>query len=422
VAIFIFSVAGVFLYAGFETATLAVNRKMLAERLRGRSQQADHVFGLITDTQRALAVALLGMNACSLTGALALFALLQRLLPAGLGRTARAAWALGLALAVAVPLFVLVADVLARPLVRRRAVEFVMTLNRPLRWSVALLWPVLHGCSTAAGWLLRPFGVGRAPAKRPMKVGEIYAMLGQAGEKRGLHEAEREMIESAIDLQATKAREVMRPLVDVIALKIPETTVAGALETARATGYSRFPVFRRRIIEMTHYVDIPSLLIAGVREGPLEPHARPALIVPETMIVGDLLREFTDKGEHCAIVVDEFGGVAGWVTREDVLKEIVGDIADKGADEAPRWTRDSEGVFHVQARMDLDDLNWEIESRLVKGDDYDTLGGWLYARLGRVPVPGDSIEDDGARVTVEQMDGHRILQASVRLLESDDKA
>ena len=109
------------------------------------------------------------------------------------------------------------------------------------------------------------------------------------------------------------------------------------------------------------------------------------------------------------------GGAVGWVSREDVIEEIVGEIVDWGEGDDPGWSRDEAGVYHVDARMDLDDLNEAIGSQLAKGDDYDTLGGWIYTRMGRVPAVGDTIDAEDAEIAVEKMDAHRILRAAIRL-------
>jgi len=411
IGLFILSAIGAFLFAGVETATLAVNRQTLKERLGEAGEESDQAFALVSDMQRALAVTLVGVNACTLFGAFALHTALRGWLPPG----PIPGGALILTVLVATPVFLLAADALARPLVRRRAGGFLIWMRFPMRASVALMVPLLRGCTRVAAWVLKPFGIEKPASKRPMTVGRLLEIIGEP-EKRGTKSvSEREMIYGAIDLERSTAREVMRPLVDVVAVKAPESTVATVLDMVRATGYSRYPVFRNRIVKMTHYVDVNEMLRDGRLDGPLGPYLKPALIVPETMRIDVLLRTLTEHREHCAIVVDEFGGVAGWVTREDVLEEIVGDIADKDADEEPGWSRDAQGLYRVEARFDLDDLNAAIGSRLAKGDDFDTLGGWLYKHIGRVPQTGESVEADGARVRVEEMLGHQIVRATVEL-------
>ncbi|MCX7045443.1 MAG: hemolysin family protein [Candidatus Sumerlaeota bacterium] len=419
IIIFLVSAAGVFMFAGWEAAMLAVNRKTLEEKLRDQAKAASDVFRLISEAQHQLAATPVGMNACTLAGGLALFLLARRIMIEWTPLDFVTVTALILTVGLAAPVYLLISDVLARPLARWRAAEFLVMTRWPLRLSLALTEPLLYVCAAAAGWLLRPFGIDKAVTKRRMTAGQISAMLGESQQKGSLRFSEREMIEGAIDLQTSKAREIMRPLVDVIALKIPEATVETALETARRHGYSRYPVFRNRILEMTEYVSVREILRQGVAHGPIMPYVKPALIVPETMRIDVLLRAFLDQKEYSAVVVDEFGGAVGWVTREDILEEIVGDIADKRADEEPGWTRDEAGVYHVAARMDLDDLNWQIGSHLRKGDDYDTLGGWIYTRVGRVPHEGESMEADDATVTVEKMDGHRILLAAVKIAAAD---
>ena len=418
ILLFFLSVVAACLFSGVEVALLAVNRRTLEDKLRHSGQDDHEIILLLSDTQRALAVTLVGTTAATLVGGLSLMALAERLAfraedSAQRWWVAQAAVMLAVSL-VATWVIQLVAEVITRPLVRRRATEFLLALRGPLMWCAVLAVPLLRLCSRAAGWALRPFGVRHVASERPMTLGEIVERLGHSELKGPFDDSERDMIEGAIDLQSSSVREVMRPLVDVVAIKIPEATIASTKQTARSTGYSRLPVFRHMIIEMTEYVDVTRILLENAPDdGDMDPYVQPALIVPETMRIDLLLRTFLDRREQCAIVVDEYGSATGWVTREDVLEEIVGDIADKHADEEPGWFRDDTGVCHVDARMDLDDLNEQIGVQLVKGDDFDTLGGWIYARIGRIPEEGETIESDGVRVGVRTMDHHRILRATL---------
>lgn len=408
---------GAFLFTGVEVATLAVNRQSLRDRLRAAGEDADEAFALLSDTQHTLATVMVAVNVCALLGGFAMHTFLRQVVPAG----AYPGGPLILTVLLVAPLHLIASDVLARPLVRRHATGFLIMMRAPLAFSVAVTTPVLYACTQVAAVFLRPFGIDKVVAKRPMTADEIVEMIGEPEPHEADEVSEVAMMHGAIDLEESNVREVMRPLVDVIAIKIPEATVATALEQARQTGYSRFPVFRHKIIEMTEYVDITRMLTEGAVDGSLRPYLQRALLVPETMRIDVLLRSLTEAREQCAMVVDEFGGVVGWVTREDVLEEIVGDIADKDADEEPGWRRDDDDIFHVEARMDLDDLNDEIGTQLYKGDEFDTLGGWIYTWAGRIPTVGDVVEEEDARVTVEAMDAHRVVSAAVELIEDEDE-
>ncbi len=425
ILIFLLSILGAFLFSGVEAAMLAVNRKFLAFELRDESKPEHDVFRLVSDARHKLAVTLIGLTLCVCLGGGTLFLALRWLLDDW--RAAREVydgfWLDGVALALTVPLattaYFLSAEILARPLIRRRADAYLVTFGGLLQWAGWVTAPCLRLFTRAADWVIRPFGL-RAVPERPMSMGEIMEILSDTAEDDSHFWTERDMIEGAIDLEQSSVREVMRPLVDVVAVRETGATIAAVLDLARVYGYSRFPVYRGRVIDMTAYVDVPAILKDGREDGPLAPFIRPALIVPETMRIDVLLRQMTNRRKRCAIVVDEYGGSVGWVTREDVLEEIVGDIADKDADGEPGWTRDEDGRFLVDARMDLDDLNEAIGAQLAKGDNYDTLGGWLYRHIGYVPDVGETVEEDGVKVVVKTMDGHRIVTAELELEQPTD--
>ncbi len=243
--------------------------------------------------------------------------------------------------------------------------------------------------------------------------------LVETGQQEGiLEQDEQQMIFSIFRLGDTLTREIMVPRIDVLALEI-NTTLQEAVDTLLKSGYSRLPVYHERIDNIRGLLYAKDLLRMWHETSQLvslEELLRPAYFVPETKKVDELLAEMQSQRIHMGIVVDEYGGVAGLVTLEDIVEEIVGEIQDEFDDgeELPfAVISDSEYVF--QGQIDLDDFNDTLRSDLPK-DDADTLGGFILSRIGRVPIGGEVIEFNNLQLTVEQVTGRRIRKVRVKLI------
>ena len=235
-----------------------------------------------------------------------------------------------------------------------------------------------------------------------------------AEEEGVLEEDEGQMIRSIFEFGDTVAREIMVPRIDIKAM--PETaTLAEAVDLAIASGHSRIPLYRDSVDDVSGIFYVKDIL-RFFREGRLDIRVREVMreahFVPETKKVDDLLQEMQSRRVHVAIIVDEYGGTAGLLTIEDILEEIVGEIQDEfDAEEAP-FVQVSEHEVLVDALMTLDDVN-DLLSLELQEEDVDTLGGLVYARLGRVPQQGDEVVIDGARLIVEEVEGNRINKVRI---------
>ena len=232
---------------------------------------------------------------------------------------------------------------------------------------------------------------------------------------------ERKMIYSIFHFSDTLSREIMVPRIDVFALDI-NTSLPEAVDMVMQSGHSRLPVFEDTIdnvIGLLYAKDLLRLQLEGEDDHSIRELLRQAYFVPEAKKVDELLREMQARGIHMAIVVDEYGGMAGLVTLEDIVEEIVGEIRDE-YDQKEEYLyqkiNDDEFLFH--GRIDLDDFNEVVGTHLSK-EVADTLGGIIYGEVGRVPVGGEEIEVDGWKLVVEQVIGRRIvLVRATRILDA----
>ena len=305
-------------------------------------------------------------------------------------------------------------------------------VQNPMRWARGL-FPLVKGAS----WLLHPIVVvlgkvtnfvvrvlGGQVKRGPFVTEEELRLLVTVGEEEGvLEEEETEMINSIFEFADTTVREVMVPRIDMVTLE-SDATVSQAVDIAMEGGFSRIPVYEENIdniIGVLYTKDMLKQLREGHESVPIRTLVRPAYFVPETKKLDDLLREIRQRRIHMVIVIDEYGSVAGLVTIEDLVEEIVGDIRDEYDREENLYEKVNPYEYIVDAKMSIDEFNELMETEL-ENEDYDTLGGFLYAQLDKIPVPGDTITFDGLTFTVMDTRGRRITKVRVERHHDDTDA
>ena len=245
---------------------------------------------------------------------------------------------------------------------------------------------------------------------------ELIQLSAAAAEADAIDEAERDMIESALTLGDTVVREVMVPRTDMVTVSAA-MTVTDSLEVAIDRGLSRLPVCHDGIDFIVGIVLLKDLAKAersGGGGGTVRGSMRPAMFVPETKKVDELLREMRTAGGHLAVVVDEYGGTAGLVTLEDLVEKLVGEIVDEFDHPEPMMLDQADGEALLHGRMPVDQINTLVGAELPD-DDWDTVGGLIFGTLGRIPEVGETVEMEGVELKVERMQGRRITR--VRLTQ-----
>jgi CBS domain containing-hemolysin-like protein len=242
---------------------------------------------------------------------------------------------------------------------------------------------------------------------------ELRELVDMAEERGVVESGERNMIHSVFELGDTIAREVMVPRTDVVWIE-RHKTVRQALALALRSGFSRIPVIGENVDDVVGVVYLKDLIRRSQshgdsRNGPkVEELMRPPTFVPESKPVDELLRDMQAARIHIAIVVDEYGGFAGLVTIEDILEEIVGEIADEqDRFQRPEVEELSDGSMRVTARLPVEDLAELFDVELPEDDDVETVGGLLARELGRVPIEGSKAEVAGLRLVAESLGGRR---------------
>jgi CBS domain containing-hemolysin-like protein len=294
-----------------------------------------------------------------------------------------------------------------RTLGRQHPYRVALATARPVRGLVRLLGP-LTSLLILLGNAITP---GRGFREGPFATEVELRELVDLAEQRGVVEhGERNMIHSVFELSDTIAREVMVPRTEVVWIERGKS-VRQALALALRSGFSRIPVIGENVDDVIGIAYLKDLAARAqdpqARNTKVEELMRPPTFVPESKPVDELLREMQARRTHMAIVIDEYGGTAGLVTIEDILEEIVGEIADEYDTERPpvEWLDDD--TARVTARMAVEDLDELFGVEVPDLGDVETVGGLLARELGRVPIPGASVQVAGLTLTAETTGGRR---------------
>jgi len=416
VVLFLVFVEAFFVAAEISLVTLRHSRveQLIDEGHRG----ARRVRRLTQDPARFLAVAQIGVTFVGyLASAYAAVNLADRLAVSLVGLPVIQNYSTGIAILIVTLLLALFTIVFGE------LVPKTLALARPDRVALALAGPldvigrILGPLVTLLTWLTRKVagGFGADVRQAQISTQELKLIVERGGEQGVLEAEEEQMISAVIELGDRRLHEVMVPRTGMTALPVT-ATMDEVIDTFVREGHSRIPVYKETIDEIVGILLAKDLLpfLKGVDQKPnLRKLLRPPLFVPESMSIDDLLHKLQRRRVHLAIVLDEYGGTAGMVTIEDLIEEIVGEIQDEYDEEEPMTVRLSDDRARIDGRAAVDDLGelFDLElAGLEDSEEYDTVGGLIYHRIGGVPRPGDEVrlEEQGLTLTVESTDGRRV--------------
>jgi putative hemolysin len=288
--------------------------------------------------------------------------------------------------------------------------------GRPVAWLGRILAPVRATLGGLTAMLVRLVG-RRGRKDEPELSEEELRTLVDVGTTEGVVEREeREMIHKVFELEDTLVRSVMVPRTDMFCLDVA-TPVSQILPALRENLHSRVPVYERTIDVIVGILYTKDLLpyVAGLpSDFDIRAHLHPPYFVPESKRADALLQEFRAKKLHLAIVVDEYGGTAGLVTLEDLLEELVGEIADEYDEPERLIHRVDSHTFRVSGKLPIEELN-AVAGLAIPDEEYDTVGGWVLDLFGRVPRARERVTRPDLTVTVEKVERTRVVEVLVTL-------
>lgn len=404
ITVVIVVLAGSALFSGAEAALLSISVSQV-KVLAGKGARGAKNLSLIKENMyRPITVLVVFNNLFNIVGSMTV-----GFLAAGFLRSAQ----VGVVSAIFVFLIIFFGEIIPKSIGENHAASISLVIATPLLMFTKLLSPLLW----VIGAITKPFRTNRN-----IVLAEEIKILTQLGHLEGsIEEDEKDMIHSVFDFSNRMAREVMVPRPDMITLT-EGATVRDAIELTLEHGFSRIPVYDegQAVVRGVLYTkDLVKQLHRGDIEQPVTGLLRDAFVVPETKPLDDLLVDFKKRKVHMAVVVDEYGTVAGLVTIEDLLEEIVGDIFDEFDYEFHREVdlveELEDGYYRVDARVGIDDLGKMLEIDISGNEDMDTVGGLVLKALGHVPVVGEDFVYNGVSIAVESVIENRVSKVLLRV-------
>lgn len=391
--------------AAAEVSLASTTRSRVRQMIDAGVKRAKVLDTLLNDPARFLSTLMLLKSAAYITGgAVSLWLILRQ----------EWFWAEGIILLAFVGFALVVVQIASRALTLRHTDHVALRVGSAVHVLSWILLPF--------SWPLKWMGTQVRGETKDITAQSIFLSedglryLINVGQGEGvIEEEEKQMIASIFQLGETIVREIMVPRLDVVALDV-DTPINDVLDLIIKKGHSRIPVYEESIDHIVGFLYAKDLLRC-FREGQVNPQLRQLLrkasFVPESKKLDELFHDMQIRHVHAAIVVDEYGGTAGLVTIEDLLEEIVGEIQDEYDTEKPNYQQLSPTAYLFNARIDLETVSELVEVDLTEDNDVDTLGGFIYNQLGRVPEKGETVEYAGRHFTVLSVDARRIGQVRV---------
>ncbi len=414
--LFVVLVAIAWTLASAETAFSRLSRARVEEELNDSDERAERLLGVADDSTKYV-------NSLLLAGTLATVGAFGALAVAVVsGLTWSVGWSVLLACAIMAVVWYVVVGVSARTVGQRQPIRVALVSLRLAQVIAAIFGPLARLLILLGNAITPGPGIRGGPFATQA---ELREMVDAALQAALIEDDESRMIQSVFDLSGTTARQVMVPRTEMVFIE-RDKTLRQAQSLALRSGFSRLPVIGEDTDDIVGVVilkDVMKRLFAdrdADRAERVESLMRSVTYVPDSKPVDDLLQEMQASREHMAIAVDEFGGTAGLVTIEDILEEIVGEIADEYDTGVPEIVELEEGLLRVSPRITLEHFSEAADIDLDADDEgVDTIGGLMGRRLGRVPIPGAEILEQGWRLRAESAEGRRNRIGSILAIPPD---
>ena len=389
-------------FSAVETAIVSANRTRLSHRAEEGDRAAARTLRFLDDPRRLFGATLVGNNLATVfVGTLATLWFVHRF------SESVVVWVV---IGVTVLLLV-VGEIVPKSIARAQADRLVLILSGPLESFDAAMRPLVLAVTGASTALLRLFGVKTSPARGAMSRQDFQLLLDESEETGQVAPGQGRILSKVLDFGETTVAEVMRPRTDIVFVETG-TLVRDAIALVEETGFTRIPAYRGNPDQVVGFVHLFDLLKTPGIGLPVDGLLRPIGFVPEGKPCDELLREMRARHRPIMVVVDEYGGTAGIVTIEDLVEELVGDIKNEEEEAHVPVRRVDAGRWQADGTMRVADVNETLEIELPEGD-YETLGGLVIERLGRIPAVGETVNVGGFRLEVLAADKRRVTQVAI---------
>jgi putative hemolysin len=403
-------------FAGSEMGLISFNRIRLRHMVEQGDRKAAAIEHLLDNPQRLFGTTLVGVNVCVIVGATVASSLVNTHV------TASQNWGAIIATAVMLPLTVMFGEIVPMSIFRSHSTALVRLVIMWVRRAYWVLLPAVSAATFISQKVAGLFGGQKTRGGPFSSRDELRLVLEGRTKGEFLHKDGVDMLRRIFDLQDTRAREVMVPLIDVVASRV-DSTVQEVKGRMKKSGFSTIPLFEERVDNIVGTVNAADLMGIEDQEKPARSVANEPYIVPESKPVDEIIFEFQQQAKRFAVVVDEYGGVSGILTLEDIVEEIVGEIADEYEGAVPPRITTRKGMVLVEGRMDIGEFNDEFSTDFPE-DEAETIGGLLTAITGRVHQPGEKILSHGVEFEILEASDRRVSKVIIKPLtkgKSDSK-
>jgi len=389
-------------FSSAETALFSISRVRARHLAKSPHATDKLIYRMKEDPHRLLTTILIGNNLVNIAAAALATAIALRLFESR---------AVGIATAVMTVLILVFGEILPKSFATRNNLLLARFVIFPIYWMSLLFYPVI----LVLDFIPKITGkIKKTPSVTEEELKTFVEVVEEEGE---IKEEEKEFIHNIIEFDDTSAYEIMTPRGDMFVADVDEEL---DLKQLLQSGYTRFPVIEGSLDKVVGIINIKDVFMhqttsdqpISVRKMMAKPY-----FVPENKKLDSLLKQFKRRKQHIAIVVDEHGGIAGLITLEDVLEEIVGEIRDETDHEEPHIVQLKKNEWRVLGRSEIEEVNDTLDINIPDSKDYDTFSGYILDRIGRIPELNDRIATDELEVTVRKVEGNRIQEYHVRKKE-----
>jgi len=405
---------GMFVAAEF---ALVRSRRSRFETLKDEgSRRGGRVLRQLDEIDRYLSTCQIGITMASIgigfLGEPAIASLIEPALDGTVSSGVSTAISFAIAFALATSLHITIGEQVPKIVAINRAESAALLLARPLDLSHVLFSPLSWGLNRVSNAIIRLFGVDPSSIEEHHDANDLKAIIADSRSGGDLEESEAGMLGGVFHLHDQEAREVMTPIPAVVTVDSSDT-VEDALRRCVASGHTRLVVIEDdnpdRVRGIVHNNSLVRLYMNAGADASIEPAVRDAPIIPETKALDDLLAELQRQRSSIAVVVDEYGRTVGIATIEDILEEVVGEIEDETDPRGDSVRKLTDGDWYVRGHVSLGDVEDAGIALPVETDAYNSIGGYVFSELGRLPKRGDTIRADGHSIRVESVRENRIV-------------
>lgn len=398
-------------FSGSEIALSSLDKLTLKRLIKEKGKKGRQVEFLLTKPSRWLITILIGNNFVNIAAASLATLLVQEIVKGTAGQV------VGIATGVMTFVILIFGEILPKSYCQHHAKEISIKVARPIFLLSKILSPLVRALTFFTRTVLRLSGTEEIERNRLITEREIHALIDLGQEEGALEEQEEELVHSALEFDETQAKEIMVPRTNMVCIN-EEASLIELADLIKKAGYSRIPVYQKNIDNITGIAyarDLLNFINNLSKENKVKEIMHPPIFVAYTINLGRLFRRLQKEKTHLAIIVDEYGGVAGMLTIEDLLEEIVGEIEDEYDRAEEKIIILKDGAALIKAETDIDEINEKLDTHLPeKTDAFESIGGFIFDALGRIPVKGEIIEWKNLKIMIVEADKRHIKKVKIR--------